>query len=389
VCADGTAKVWYARDGRPLCKLDGHRSAVTAVSWSPDGIRLATASADGTVIVWDAARARVLATLQGYTSAISVVTWSPDGCRLAFASAGSGRAGQTDVAEVKIWDAAVGRELVTLKGHMGNVHSVSWSPDGKRLATGSEDAVKVWDASGGRELLAYTGKFTSVSWSPDGKRLAIGSRDGTAKVLEAASIEAVQLWARQDHALQGILARNALRDPHALGFIRTWLLLLPLPLAKGETGAQAIDRQQLPGEAQLRPRIGERVPVGARELVWREHRSPEAIVDFNAVLGRRTEWSVAYAVCYVESDRARDDLRVQVASDDQAKVYVNGREVYKSRQIRPLNGLDTVGPVGLEQGTNVLLFKVVNQILDWEGCVRLVDEAGRPAQGIRVKLTPE
>jgi dipeptidyl aminopeptidase/acylaminoacyl peptidase len=390
VSEDGTAKVRDARDGRQLLQLNGHRSAVTAVAWSPDSKRLATASADGTAIVWDLARERVLATLRGHTSAISVVTWSPDGHRLASSCAGYGLEWQEQVGEVKIWDAADGREMLTLKGHRGNVHSVSWSPDGKRLATGSEDGtVRVWDASGGRELLAYTSMVTSVSWSPDGKRLAIGSRDGTAKVWEAASIEAVKEWARQDRALDDSLARKALRDPHAQGFIRTWLLLLPLPLAKGETGAQALDHQQLPGEVRLRPRIGDRVQVGDREFVWREHRSPEAIVDFNAVLSRTTEFSVAYAVCYVESDRARDDLWVQVGSDDQAKVYLNGRKIYQSGVARRVNWLDTVGPVELERGINVLLFKVVNETLDWEGCVRLVDEAGRPAQGIREKLTPE
>jgi WD40 repeat protein len=162
--------------------------------------------------VWDAARERKLATLQGHTSAISVVTWSPDGRRLASSCAGygwAGQTGQTDVGEVKIWDAAAGREILTLKGHTGKVHSVSWSPDGKRLATGSADGtVKVWDASAGRELLAYTGKVTSVSWSPDSKRLALGSSDGTAKVWEAASIEAVQEWTRQDRARDDLLAET-------------------------------------------------------------------------------------------------------------------------------------------------------------------------------------
>jgi hypothetical protein len=50
--------------------------------------------------------------------------------------------------------------------------------------------------------------------------------------------------------------------------------------------------------------------------------------------------------------------------------------------------VDTVGPVGLKRGINVLLFKVVNEGQDWQCCARLVDEAGRPAQGLRVKLTP-
>jgi dipeptidyl aminopeptidase/acylaminoacyl peptidase len=392
VCQDGTAKVWDAQDGRPLLKLNRHRSAVTAASWSPDSKRLATASADGTAIVWDVARKRVLATLQGHTSAISVVAWSPDGYRLASSSAGYGSEAHTDVGEVKIWDAAGGRQLLTLKGHTGKVHSVSWSPDGKRLATGSEGGtVKLWDASSGRELLAYTGQIHSVSWSPDGKQLAMGTRSGTVKVCEAASKEAVQEWARQDRALEDSLARNALRGRHALGFIQTWLLLLPLPLAKGETVAQALDRKQLAGEAQLRPRIGEQVSVGDRELVWREHRSPEAIVDFNAVLGRQSVDSIVYAVyavCYVESDRARDDLRLEVAGDDQAKVYLNGTQIYQSRHNRPVIGLDTVR-APLEPGTNVLVFKVVNGSADWEGCVRLVDAVGRPADGIRVKLTPE
>src|SRR5262249_20850030 len=153
--------------------------------------------------------------------------------------AGYGIERQREVGEVKIWDAADGREMLTLKGHTGKVHSVSWSPDGKRLATGSADGtVKVWDASGGRELLAYKGKVTSVSWSPDGKQLASGSWDGTVKVWEAASIEAVQEWARQDPALDDILARNALRGPHGQGFIQSWLLFLPLTLGTSETGAQ-------------------------------------------------------------------------------------------------------------------------------------------------------
>src|SRR5262249_50203997 len=148
----------------------------------------------------------------------------------------------------------------------------------------------------------------------DGKRLATGlgrtarSGDGTVKIWEAASALAVQAWAQQDRALEESLARNALRGGQAQGFIQKWLLLLPLPFnPKTETGAQALDRQQLPDEAGLRPKPGQRVSVGGQELVWQEHRSPEAIVNFNAILGRRTEYSVAYAVCYLESDRGREN----------------------------------------------------------------------------------
>jgi hypothetical protein len=186
------------------------------------------------------------------------------------------------------------------------------------------------------------------------------------------------------------MARNGLRGGQAQGFIQSWLLLLPLPFSKKESGAQALDEQQHPDEAQLRPRLRQRVQVGDRELVWQEHHSPEAILDFNAVLGRRTEWRVAYAVCYLHSDRARRDLYLQVGSDDQAKAYLNGEPIYQSLPSRTVNGLlDQVGPLKLNQGTNTLIFKVVNEVWDWEGCVRLVDEAGRPAQGIRFTLSPD
>jgi hypothetical protein len=111
-------------------------------------------------------------------------------------------------------------------------------------------------------------------------------------------------------------------------------------------------------------------------------------VNFNAVLGQMAERSVVYAVCYLESDQARDGLWLQVGSDDQAKVYFNGREIYRVRLTRALRTVDTVGPVELKRGIDVLLFKVVNEAQDWQCCARLVDDAGRPAQGLRLRLTP-
>ena len=59
---------------------------------------------------------------------------------------------------MKIWDSATGKELFALKGHAGPVWSVAFSPDGQRLATGSDDqTVKIWDSATGKELLALKG----------------------------------------------------------------------------------------------------------------------------------------------------------------------------------------------------------------------------------------
>ena len=69
------------------------------------------------------------------------------------------------------------------------------------------------------------------------------------------------------------------------------------------------------------------------------------------------------------SEVERNDLLLQVGSDDQAKVYLNGQEIYKYILPRGLVALDPIGPVTLRKGTNVLVLKVVNEALDWE-CLR-------------------
>ena len=113
------------------------------------------------------------------------------------------------------------------------------------------------------------------------------------------------------------------------------------------------------------------------------------MLDFNRLVGKLSENSVAYAVSYVISEGERHDLLLQVGSDDHAKVYLNGQEVYKHTGLRPLVSLDPIGPVWLQKGTNVLVLKIVNLILDWECGARFIDREGNPAQGLRISLTPE
>jgi WD40 repeat protein/serine/threonine protein kinase len=120
--------------------------------------------------------------LIGHWDRVNSVSWSPDGQRLA-----TGSHDRT----AKVWEAASGRELRTLQGHTNAVWSVAWSPDGQRLATGSYDrTAKVWEVASGRDLRTlkgHTNAIWSVSWSPDGQRLATGSLDGTANLWNATS----------------------------------------------------------------------------------------------------------------------------------------------------------------------------------------------------------
>lgn len=120
-------------------------------------------------------------TLRGHTSGVSSVNWSPDGKLLASASQDG---------TVKLWDAQNRRDMLTFKGHSHWVTSVCFSPDGRRLASASRNPghpgeVKVWDAHMGQEILTlkgHTNAVLCVCWSPDGKRLASASWDQMVKV---------------------------------------------------------------------------------------------------------------------------------------------------------------------------------------------------------------
>jgi hypothetical protein len=126
-------------------------------------------------------------TFRGHTQFVYSVSFSPDGKRLA--SASGDPFDHNKPGEVKVWDAHTGQHVRTLKGHTGDVLSVCFSPDGKRLASASWDkTVKVWDAASGQQihtLKGHTEPVSSVCFSPDGKRLASASRDQTVKVWDA------------------------------------------------------------------------------------------------------------------------------------------------------------------------------------------------------------
>jgi WD40 repeat protein len=395
---DQTAKVWDLATRKELFALKGHTNRIWSVAFSTDGQRIATASKDATARVWDATTGSQLLVLIGHSTNVGSVAFSPDGRCLV-----TGGGDRT----AKVWDAANGQLLLTLRGHSDAVWPVAFSPDGRRIVTGSEDrTAKVWDAANGTQLLTLQGHSTwleLVAFSPDGRRIVTGSGDHSAKVWEAATDQQVDAWRREERAATERLAalrreqaaaalHERARRTSAPGAIEQWLVLAPIAFEGGGvkgSGAVALGREQVPHEAYLHPRAGDRVKVGQRELVWKALRLEDYLIDFNQLAGQQTEWSVAYALCYIHSETAQTGLLMKVGSDDQAKVCLNGKEIYRNEAARPfVPDQDVVTGVALRAEQNVLVFKVVNETEEWVGSAQFTDAAGQPVKGFRVTLTP-
>src|SRR5207248_2694452 len=126
------------------------------------------------------------------------------------------------------------------------------------------------------------------------------------------------------------------------------------------------------------------------ELTWQACKLDDYVLDFNLLLGKTVEHAVAYAVCYIASDAEQKGLVMTISSDDQAKVYLNRKEIYRCAVERILYAAaDKVEGIELKAGINVLALKVVNGGEDWQSSVSLTDAAGQPLKGVRITLDPD
>ena len=182
-------------------------------------------------------------------------------------------------------------------------------------------------------------------------------------------------------------AADSLRTD-AEGYIRDWLMLAPLALPEGETCSEALLKEQIPNESALRPKAGDKVKIGSKELTWRNVTAFTNYFDINESLRSINDHVAGYMVTYIECEKETPDVILAVASNDQGRIYFNGVDIYAFTEARPLMLDADKGRVTLKKGLNVMVFKITNEQNAWQGAMRLMDRSGAPLTNVRIRLAP-
>ncbi|MBK5260048.1 MAG: WD40 repeat domain-containing protein [Thermoanaerobaculia bacterium] len=194
---DKTVRMWRASDGGALHVMTGHTLNVWAVGFSPDGLHVGSSSFDKTVKIWRTGTGALVRTLSGHEEAVVSMAFSPKGDLIA--SSG-------DDSTVRLWRVKDGAQVAKMTGGSDHIYSVAFSPDGQWLASGGREkgalgtlwkqiagrrlisrspTIRLWRVRDGKLIQAlddHTNDVWSVAFSPDGKWLASSSEDGSVKL---------------------------------------------------------------------------------------------------------------------------------------------------------------------------------------------------------------
>jgi WD40 repeat protein/tRNA A-37 threonylcarbamoyl transferase component Bud32 len=168
-------RLYDTATGKPRLPEVGHRAALTAIAWSPDGQKLATADATGSVLVWDPSRIAPVAVYNGIPGKkVDCLLFAPDSQRILALGMKDG------VHWMAYYPAGRGEPQMFDKVRLPS-KCAAFSPDGQWLAVGTNDGtVSIWDAREAQEVrvLLTQNPVRAVAFSPDGSELSAGEIAG-------------------------------------------------------------------------------------------------------------------------------------------------------------------------------------------------------------------
>jgi WD40 repeat protein len=183
---------WNLISGKKTAQFQSN-APILAFAMSGDGKLLAYGSTASNFGVFDLVTGKPTPSLNEKTTSKSDTPHRGSVFSVAFAPDGKVLATGSEDQTIKMWDVTSGKVLTTLRSHTGGVTSVAFSPDGELLASGGEDqTIRLWDVSEGNvvaRLQGHADNVTCVRFSPNGKLLASASHDGTVKLWDIAAQE--------------------------------------------------------------------------------------------------------------------------------------------------------------------------------------------------------
>ncbi len=183
---EGLIRVWSVDTGKQLVEIKAHRQHFFSLAFSPDGKTLAsTGYQDPVLRFWDVASGKETRTLDSGVETPASLTWSPDGKRVAWVDNTDFKGKQEST--LRVWDWESGKEVARLNAGSNLVYRLEFSADGKALASLGyrERTARLWDWSAGKPLLEIdvastvpsVGQMACLTFSPDGRTLAVGSQE--------------------------------------------------------------------------------------------------------------------------------------------------------------------------------------------------------------------
>ncbi|KAG2755739.1 WD40 repeat-like protein [Suillus brevipes Sb2] len=170
---DESLRVWDLDTGKQVGEpLLGHDAEIAALAASPDGRWIVSGVYNGSILVWEVSTnktelKRVPVSFKGHEYQVCNVVFAPDSKTFASASKDE---------TVCVWKRETG-EIVFGPLKVGSwAYSVSYSPDGTKLAAGTNEHIIVWNLKTGKELLKIEQRAWRVAFTPDGLRLVSGNR---------------------------------------------------------------------------------------------------------------------------------------------------------------------------------------------------------------------